>query len=91
VPPLRNIVNIRARNSNHFKDPGHLIIFTFSWEDRVANVELCHDASKAPHVYPASIRNAQHDLWSSIEPGLNVSVDSFFNESGTSKVYDLNA
>jgi len=62
-----------------------------SWEDRIANVELCHNASKRPHVYTAVVGNPQHYFRSSIEPRLNICVNSFVLERGTSEVNNFDA
>ncbi len=62
-----------------------------SWEDRISNVELFHNKSKRPHVYTAVVGNAQHNFRSSIEPGLNICVNSFVLERGTSEVNNFDA
>jgi len=57
-----------------------------SGKDRITDVKFCHNASKRPHVDTTVIGDPQHNLRSSVEPGLNVCVDSFRLESGTSEV-----
>ena len=78
-------------DTHHLHEPRHLVVLTVSREDGVANIELCHDASKRPHVYGAVIGNAQHNLRRSVEARLNVGVDTLIKESRTTKVDNFNA
>jgi len=75
---------------NHFHDTRHLVMLAVSGKDRISDVKLCHNASKRPHVNTAIVGNPQHNLRSSVEPGLNVCVNSLVLESGASKVNYFN-
>jgi len=62
-----------------------------SGKDRITYVKLCHNASKRPHVNAAVVGNPQHNLGRSVEPGLNVCVNTLVLESRASEVDYFNA
>ena len=66
-------------------------MLALSWEERDSSVQLSQDAAERPHVYSRGIRNAQNDLWSPVEPGLDVSVNPLIGEAARPKVDDLDA
>lgn len=86
VSPLRNIIHILRRCANHLEDARHLVILRVTREYWITYIQLCHDATEAPHINGRSVGNAQHDLRCSVKPGLDIGVDSFIQEGGTSKV-----
>ena len=75
VFPLSVLENFQGRNTEDLHDQSQLLHFTFTREDGNARVELDQNTSKTPHVDPCSVRNANDDLGSSVEAGLNVRVD----------------
>lgn len=63
-----------ARPPPHLHDAGQLLHFILPGEQRVARVQLSHDASQAPHVNGHVVGMAQNHLWRSVEPALDVRV-----------------
>jgi len=46
------------RHALNLHDVGELFGLVFTWEERVARVQLCHDASEGPHINRGCVRNA---------------------------------
>ena len=63
-------------SSKNPKDLSQLVHLVLAREERAPQEELGQDAPKTPHVYGHAVSGSQNDLGGSIEPGLNVSVDS---------------
>lgn len=78
-------------HADHLDESGHLVVLAVSREDGVADIELGHDAPERPHVDCTVVRNAEHDLWSTVEPRLNVSVDPLVKEGRASEIDYLDA
>lgn len=79
--PGRLIEDMVRRNTPNFHDKGELLHFVFTGENWEACKEFNQNASEAPHVDGSCVRNTQDNLRSSIEPGLNVGVNSFILET----------
>ena len=69
----------------------HLFFLVFTWEQRIAHVELVQDAAEGPHVDGRVVGDAHDDLGGTVEPRLDIGVDLFVDEGGTSEVNDLYA
>lgn len=66
-----------------------MVLLVFGSEERCADEELIDDASKAPHIDGCRVWNAQDDLWSTVESGLDVGVYLLVLEAPTAKINDL--
>ena len=67
-----------------------MIIFILTRKDRYSHEALEDDAAEGPHVDGCGVGNTEHDLWSPVEPRLNVSVEPFKLEAAASVVDQLN-
>ena len=77
----------RRYHSYHIDDQLELLSLIGSREQWETSEELYHYATHAPHINSLSVReHPQHDLWSPVEPTLNISVDDLFVEGATAKV-----
>ena len=68
---------------------GELLGLVLTREERVASVELGHDAAEAPHVDGSRVRDAQDDLGRSVEATLDVCVYALILEAAASVIDDL--
>jgi len=68
-------VSWKAARPPHLHDAGQLLHLVLPGEQRVARVQLGHDATQAPHVNGHVVWMAQDHLWGSVEPALDVGVD----------------
>lgn len=75
------IEELLRRQSSNLHDEGELLLFILAREDRVACEELDQDAAEAPHVYRWGVRYAEYDFRGTIEPRLDVGVDSLILEA----------
>ena len=68
-----------------------MFFFVFSWEKRVAYIQLVEDASEAPHVNGCIVRNAKHNLRCSVEATLDIGIDLLVFKAATAEVDDLDS
>lgn len=78
------------RNTDNLHDCGHLVVLILSSKYWHADKALEYDTAEAPHVDGRRVRNTQHDFWCSVEPRLNVSVESFELEAAASIINEFN-
>ena len=68
-----------------------MVLFIFTREQRLPNVELVEDTAERPHVDGGWVRNTEHDLRCSIKATLDVGVDLLVLEATRSEVNDFNS
>ena len=66
-----------------------LLKFIFTWEQWVSSVKFGEDAAKRPHVDGMAIWNAEDNLWSAIEPRLDICVDLLVIHARRTEVNDF--
>jgi len=76
-------------HAKQFHDACQLFHLVLSWEEGIACVELCQDASKAPHVNRHAVREAKYDLWRAVEARLDVRVDPLVLIAAGAKINHL--
>lgn len=76
---------------NDFHDERQLFLLTFSREQRHSSEKLGQDASETPHIDGSCVRNTKDDLRRTIEPRLDVSVNTLICKAAGAKVDDLDA
>ena len=76
--------------ANDLHNQWQLLLFTLSREEWNTREKFCQNATKAPHIYRSSIWNTQNDLRCSVEPRLDVSVNSLIGEATWSEIDHLN-
>lgn len=77
-----------VRRSKYLHDTSELLLFVFSWEQRIASPELSQDATKRPHVDTQPVGAAENNLRTAVETRLNVRVHLLFLLATASKVND---
>ena len=85
---LNNVVSWYTLNLHHICE---LLRLIFAREKWVASVKLCHDAAETPHVDGRGVGNTQYDLWRTVEPGLDIGVDTLILEAAAAVVDDLDS
>ena len=88
---LGDFEHLRRWHIPHLHDSRHLIVFTLSRKERVANIQFSHDAPKRPHVNRRAVRNAKHNFRRPIEPRLDISIHFLIDKSRTSEIYYFDA
>ena len=91
LPPGRHDDHGPWRSSLDFHNALYLFFLVFASKDWEADVELVEDASKRPHVDGGRVSDSHHDLRSSIESTLDVSVKLFSFIGSTAEVDHLDA
>lgn len=66
-------------------------MLTFAGENRVPDYQLCEKTAKRPHIDSCSVRDSKDNLWCSVEARLNVCVNAFILQTGTSVVDHLDS
>lgn len=66
------------------------LVLVLSWEDWTPGNKLVNDAAEGPHVDGVVVREAKHDLWGSVVPGLYVEEPRVPIFAACSEVYYLN-
>jgi hypothetical protein len=87
----REVKQILIWHSLNLHNECELVHFIFTWEQRNPGVKFRQNAPEAPHINRGGVGDAKDDLWSSVEPRLNVSVDTLILEATASIVNDLYA
>ena len=67
-----------------------MLFLILTREKRIANVQLIENTAERPHVDSSIVGNAKDDLWGSVEPTLDVSVDLLILEATTTEINDFN-
>lgn len=81
-----------ARHANYIDDELDLFAFIRTWEQGESSEELNHDATKGPHIDLLCVgEDAEHDIRSSIESTLNVSVHDLVFKTATAEIGDSDA
>ena len=91
VAPGRELNNVVSRYSLNLHHIRELLRLIFAREKWVASVKLCHDTAETPHIDGCGVGNAQYDLWRTIEPGLDIGVDTLVLEAAAAVVNDLDS
>lgn len=77
------------RQTNDFHDRCHLVFLIFTCKDRDSHQAFINYATDTPYIDSCSVPNAKHNLWSSIESRLDVSVVAFFLKATTPEINEL--
>jgi len=77
------------RHSLHLHNALHLLFLILACKNRVPDEQLVKDAAKGPHVDRRIVADAHHDLWRSIEPRLDISVELVLLVRARAKVNDF--
>lgn len=89
LPPARPGEDWPWRDTLDLHHDCHMVLFVFAGKEWVTDVKFIKDTAKAPHVYRCLIGNSKHNLWSSIKPWLDISINLFVLKAPRSKVNDL--
>jgi hypothetical protein len=78
-------------DSQHFHNTGKLFDFVLPGENGISRKELAKDAPERPHIDRAVVWETQNNLRSSVEAGLDVTVDPLVDKTGRPKIDDLDS
>ena len=82
---------MQSGGADNLHQQHQLLMLRLSREDGHSSIQLDQYTPHRPHIYRSSEWYAEHDLWSSVEPRLYVSVNTLITETRASKVDNFNA
>ena len=65
-----------------------LLNFIFTWKERIARKQFCHNSSERPNVDGRGVRDSEYNLWSSIESRLYVGVNPLSKKAAAPEIDD---
>jgi hypothetical protein len=89
LPACRLIHYLGRGKAHHFHDSTQLVALAVARENWVTNIKLSSDAAETPHIDATVVWNSEHNLGSSVEPGLDVGVNFLVVEGTRAKINDL--
>lgn len=66
-------------------------MLTLPRENWYASPELKHDTAEAPHVNLGAVGETKHDLWRSVEPGLDIGINPLIGKTPTAEINYLDS
>jgi hypothetical protein len=63
-----------------------LLLFILSWEEWSSFIEFCDYAAETPNIDGEGVFESEDNLWSSVEPTLNISVDLVVIEAAGAEI-----